>query len=255
MIMDMSKVAVQMYSFRDYCKTPEDLDNTLARLKLMGYRAVQISGVACSKEVIAEKCAKHDMKICATHIDINLLRNNPDEVANIHKLYDCKYVGLGAMPNESRKSKESYLAFADEFTQIAETLQKCNLYFMYHNHHFEFTKFGNETGMELLFKKTSPAFHFCIDTYWVQTGGCDPVEWINKVADRMKVVHLKDYAVNLEEKPEYAAIGEGNFDWKKIINACEKNGVEWYCIEQDDCPRDPFDCFASSFKYLEQLKL
>ena len=39
------KVGIQLYTLRDYCKTPEDIYNTLKRVADIGYTCVQMSGI------------------------------------------------------------------------------------------------------------------------------------------------------------------------------------------------------------------
>jgi sugar phosphate isomerase/epimerase len=104
--------------------------------------------------------------------------------------------------------------------------------------------------MEILLNETDPeAFGFIIDTYWVQAGGANPVEWIRKVAGRMGVVHLKDMAI-INSQQAFAEIGQGNLNWASIIKACRDTGVSWYAVEQDICLRDPFESLKISLEYL-----
>src|SRR5947208_8721270 len=43
-MMSASQIGCQMYTLRDFTKTPGDLAKTLARVKKIGYQAVQMSG-------------------------------------------------------------------------------------------------------------------------------------------------------------------------------------------------------------------
>ncbi|MNC41164.1 Xylose isomerase-like TIM barrel [compost metagenome] len=109
------------------------------------------------------------------------------------------------------------------------------------------------TGLEVLLQEADPeAFGFELDLYWVQAGGGSPVDWIHRVKDRMKVVHLKDMAV-VSRKAEFAEIGQGNMNYPAIIEACRETGVEWFVVEQDVCRRDPFESLEISLKYLHTL--
>jgi sugar phosphate isomerase/epimerase len=63
---------------------------------------------------------------------------------------------------------------------------------------------------------------------------------------------MKDYTVNAENHPTFAEIGNGNLDWKRIIAAAEAAGCQWFCIEQDTCPGDPFDSLKQSFDYTKK---
>ena len=63
-------------------------------------------------------------------------------------------------------------------------------------------------------------------------------------------MHLKDLEVFGWEPPTYAPVGEGNLDWDAILAACRAGGTEWGIVEQDVCRRDPFECLASSYRFL-----
>jgi len=65
----------------------------------------------------------------------------------------------------------------------------------------------------------------------------------------MQVVHLKDMAI-VNRKQIFAEIGEGNMNYKEIINVCRETGVEWFVVEQDVCRRDPFESLEISLRYL-----
>ncbi|MFQ9797590.1 MAG: hypothetical protein ACLR23_00175 [Clostridia bacterium] len=77
-------------------------------------------------------------------------------------------------------------------------------------------------------------------------------DYIRKVAGRMKVCHLKDFAVD-HSKPIFSEIGLGNLDLKECFRACEDAGVKAIVIEEDECPRDPFDCLAVSLRNLKAI--
>lgn len=250
------KVAAQLYTLREFLKTPEDIEKTLKRVKEIGYDAVQVSGMgSIDPQDLNTIVEREGLTICATHIGFDRLQNNLDSVINDHKLWGCKNVGLGIMPMEYRKDKAGFKKFAKEVSDIADKLQQNGLQFIYHNHNFEFVKFGNKTGMDILLENSNQSIDFEIDTYWVQSGGADPAQWITKVAGRMDVVHFKDMAVDDSGEILMAEVGEGNLNWDRIIQVCEDIGVEWVCVEQDVCQRDPFESLTISLKNLKEMGL
>jgi sugar phosphate isomerase/epimerase len=249
------KIAAQLYTLREFLKTPEDIAATLKRVKQMGYDSVQVSGVGPIDSIELKALADQEqLTICATHIGYPEFANI-DEVIKKHQIWDCKYVGLGGLPPEYRTSKEGYAAFAKEFSEIGRKLQAAGLKFIYHNHEFEFVKFDGRTGMDILFEESDPeVFDFELDVHWVQAGGADPVEWIRKVDGRMKVVHLKDWAVTSDRERRFAEVGEGNMNFPAILKACDDIGVEWGAVEQDQCyGSNPFDSLAISLRNLHNL--
>ena len=44
--MSKSLIGAQMYTLRDYCKTPADIATSCAQVKAMGYDGIQASGMA-----------------------------------------------------------------------------------------------------------------------------------------------------------------------------------------------------------------
>jgi sugar phosphate isomerase/epimerase len=252
--MDKYSIAAQLYTLRDYLKTPDQIFETLKRVKDIGYQAVQVSGMGPIDPLQLKKMVDEiGLKICVTHIPYDRLKNDLEAVIKEHKLWECEYVGLGAMPQQFKSSRKGYLEFLTEVTIIAKKISESGLKFVYHNHKFEFEKFDGISGIEILFNKTDPkTFGFELDTYWLQAGGANPIDWIKKVEGRMDVVHLKDMAIR-DDQQIFAEIGEGNLDWTSIIQACRETGVKWYAVEQDVCQCNPFDSLSMSLRYLEKF--
>ncbi|WP_028608835.1 sugar phosphate isomerase/epimerase family protein [Paenibacillus harenae] len=252
--MNISNIAAQLYTLRDFCRNEADLRQSLGKVKNIGYQAVQVSGVGpIAPEIIKSAADEAGLRICATHVGFESLENNFEAEVQKHKLWDCKYVGVGSLPGEYRTSAEGYASFAKKASEIGRRLKEHGLQFIYHNHQFEFEKFDGRTGMQILQEESdSDSFGFELDTYWVHVGGVNPVEMIHRVNGLMGVVHLKDLAI-VDQKQMFAEIGEGNLNFEEIIGACRKTGVEWYVVEQDVCQRDPFESLAISFNYLKSL--
>ncbi|MFC5452741.1 sugar phosphate isomerase/epimerase family protein [Paenibacillus aestuarii] len=250
------RIAAQLYTVRTFLKTPEEISESMKKVKQMGYKAVQASGVGPIGYAEFKALADQEgLTICATHIGYDELLNDMDGVIQKHQAWNCKYVGLGGLPQQYRESSAGYAAFAKQATEFGRQLKSAGLQFIYHNHDFEFAKYDGKTGMEILMETSDPdAVDFEIDVYWVQAGGADPIEWIRKMDGRMKVVHFKDMIVTPERKQRFAEIGEGNMNFQGIIQACQEIGVEWAAVEQDDCyERNPFESLEISFNNLAKL--
>lgn len=253
-----TKLAAQMYTVRDFTKTPQGIDESFAKVKAAGYEAVQMSAWGPIEPAELKALAdKHGLIICATHVSYDEIVNDTQKLIEDHRIWDCKYIGLGSMPEWARESRESVIKFIDSLRPAGKLISDAGLHLIYHNHNFEFTKFGDTTIMDLLLKLTDPSwFQFEIDTYWIQAGGACPVSWIEKVAGRMDVVHFKDMAYSAEDKTTIMAeIGEGNLDWQNILSACAKIGIKWHIVEQDICQRDPFESLAISVNNLHKMGL
>ena len=131
-------------------------------------------------------------------------------------------------------------------TQTGKTL-------LYHNHHLEFRRVDGRLILDLIYDNTDPShLQAELDTYWVQFGGADPVEWCHRLHGRLPALHVKDYVVNNQNDPIYAEIGSGNLNWPAIIDTAQESGCQWFIVEQDTCPGDPFDSLKLSFEYMKE---
>lgn len=250
--MNSNNIGAQLYTLRDYLTNKEDIRSTFKKVKEMGYESVQMSGMDQSDAVFLKELTDElGLKICATHTGLDKLKDDINTVIKHHKLWNCEYVGVGSMPWDMERTKENYFKFIKDANEIAKKLADNGLKFIYHNHRYEFQKYDGVCGMDLLAENTDPEiFGFEIDTYWVQAGGANPVQWIKKMGKRLEVIHLKDMMI-VDDQQTMAEIGEGNLDWTEIIKACREIGVKWYVVEQDICNRSPFESLDMSLKYLK----
>ncbi len=249
-------IAAQLYTVREFMKTAEALDATLKRVRGIGYTTVQMSGIGPIPDDEVRAILKSSgLTCCSTHVRAAWPWQNLDAIVAQHHLWNCPNAGIPSMPQAYRANEAGFRRFAAEANAIGEKLCQAGITLSYHNHSFEFVRFGRRTGLDLLFDETDPRYlQATLDTYWVQHGGGDPVAWINKLTRRMPVIHLKDMVIQ-DNQPVMAEVGEGNLNWTRILQACQQAGVEWYAVEQDVCQRDPFESLKLSYENLRAMGL
>jgi sugar phosphate isomerase/epimerase len=250
-------LAAQLYTVRAFTTTAEGLAASVTKIRDIGYTAVQISAIGPIPDVEVKAIIDDlGLTICNTHVQPSeALWNDLDAVITQHKLWDCRHVAIGSMPEAYRAGEDGFRRFAAEATAIGEKLYRAGLTFSYHNHSFEFARFGTRTGLDILYEESDPCYLQAeIDTYWVQHGGGDPAAWCRRMVDRMPVVHLKDMVI-VDGEPDMAEVGEGNLNWPAILEACREAHVEWYAVEQDRCRHDPFESLKISYENLRAMGL
>lgn len=249
-----TKIAVTLFNLREYCKTYEDLDSTLGKVKDIGYEAVQVSGVQLPPEQVKELLDKYGLYVCATHEGLPACRENIDKIIAKLKLYECNFTAIGSAGSDYF-SAEGLDELCPMLEDIGAKFKAEGIKFGFHNHHREFFKPTDKTWLDELYDRTDPEKLYAeIDVHWVTRGGGNPEAWIRKVAGRMPVVHFKDFVI-VDNEPVFCEIGEGNLDWPGIIKACEDTGVRWYSIEQDRefGDRNIFDSIKISFDNLKAM--
>ncbi len=255
--MSSTVLAAQMYTVRDFTKTPADIATALKKVKALGYDAMQISAFGEIDPTELKTMADGEgLTICATHTGYERMRDDPQAVIDEHLIYDCKYPAIGGLPQSYREAGgDGFKKFAQEASEVARKLAGAGLTFGYHNHSFELEKFGDRTGLDILFEESDPdLFQLEIDTYWIQHGGGDPAAWIRKAKGRADLVHVKDMAMKGREQ-HFAEVGEGNLNWPAILDACKEAGTRWYIVEQDRSQRDPFESLGISLRNLQAMGL
>jgi len=246
-----SQIAAQLYTLREFTKTPAEIADTMKKVAQIGYESVQVSGMGRIDPHELRKIVDGEgLSICATHTAYDRMKNETAAVIEEHHILGCKHPAIGGLPTDYRNA-DGFHKFAKEASEVAKKLAESGLTWSYHNHSFELEKFGDKVGLEILRTESDPKyFNLEIDTYWIQHGGGDPAEWISRCKGRIPLLHLKDMG-NKGGQPIMMEIGEGNLNWRRILDAAKKAGVEWYIIEQDTCQRDPFESLAISLRNMK----
>jgi len=250
-------IAAQLYTVRDSMSTPEEIASSLKKVAKAGYRAVEMAGLGpLTAQQWKDLLDKNGLTVCASHTGMDRLQSDFDAVVAEHELWGAKQVNIPSMPAQYREGGEQgFLNFAAAADDLGAKLRAVGLRLGYHNHSFEFVRFGKKTGLQLLLENTDPANLMSqIDTYWVQHGGGDPMAWIRLVKGRMPILHVKDMVI-ADGGQVYAEVGEGNLNWPAIMEASSFAGVEYFVVEQDRCRRDPFESLAMSWANLHALGL
>lgn len=255
-------VAAQLYTLRDFLKTPADMVKTMARVKKIGYDAAQISGVGpIDPAELNALMNKAGVTPIGAHVGLNEFRADIDKVIADCQAWDIGYVAIPWLAHQEFKTLADWKKLFREFERYAKRCAKEGLTVQYHNHMFEFEKFGIKNGaggttiLEMLYSGTE-LLQAELDLGWVVRGGHDPVAWARRMKGRLDQVHLKDWGV-VNNEPVWRAVGEGGIDWPAVIKACKAAGTKHFIVEQDECPitNDPFRSLAISRKNLLAMGL
>jgi len=252
--MKIKQVAAQLYTLRDFTKTPKEIAATLKKVRKIGYKAVQASALGPIKESELVKILDGEgLTCCATHEGSDTILNDPEAVVERLEKLGCKYTAYPYPRDVDFNDEAQIHALAKKLDTAGAVLRKAGQVLTYHNHAIEFVRYGDKTALEIIYDETKKKnLQGEIDTFWVQVGGCDPVDWCKRLEGRLPLLHMKDYKFLTSNKHDMAEIGAGNLNWKAIVAAAEKSGCKWFIVEQDVCPGNPFDSLKISFDYIAE---
>ena len=184
------KIAAQLYTVRDFCQNEADFNMTLAKLKNIGYQAIQVSGVGpIPAKTIRAIADQNGMEIYCTHRGFQEYTDDLEGVIQYHKDLGCSVAGLGCAPTEYLQDADGLCALLKIFNDVSAALAANGLTFAYHNHAFEFSKLDGKWVMDYLLEETDPSsFGFIPDVYWMAYAGVNPPDYLKKLGSRAKVV-------------------------------------------------------------------
>jgi sugar phosphate isomerase/epimerase len=264
MNMPDTRIVMQLYTLRDFTQTAPDFEETCRRVREIGYRAVQVSGIG--KDITPEQAKaaldKHGLFCAATHESLDAYQNHFDAVVRKLRALDCNFTALGH-PGKGFLDKENIGRLPGVLDEIGRKFRDEGILFGYHNHAAEFEKRDGKTFLEIIYENTDPKNLWAeVDTFWVQYGGGDPAYWLEKLGDRLYLIHLKDMGIEHQKDKaieggdiKMKEVGEGNLNWERILGVCRKRNVRWYAVEQDICERDPFESIRISYENLVKMGL
>ena len=258
---------LQIYSLQQelYNDLPARLKEVKAmgyeRLELAGYGMGKIGKVDMMEfKKMAEDAG---LKIVRSHVNpsvegVPFVRDYTKELtpkimeywkatAADHAKLGCKYLIQPMMPNIP--DHDAAKLVCDVFNQAADVIKAEGIAtgFGYHNHNMEFNRVATEEQKakmkgnpfaafmkvgdqiyDLMLRDTDPSkVYFEMDVYWTVMGQNDPVEYMQKHKDRIKVLHIKDRAV-------FGQSGMMNFEM--IFKQMYANGIQDYFVELEKMP-------------------
>lgn len=235
------RLSVQLYTLRDALS--QDVAGTLAQLKEIGLEYVELAGMygktADEWKALLEA---EGLKASGAHIGLDALQGDLAGTIEQAKTIGFDYVILPWV--DSSKYAGSWDELGRAMNPIGQSLKDAGLTLAYHNHAFEF----EGDGLDKLYAASDPELVKAqLDLAWVKIGGADPAAYIQKMAGRVPLVHVKDY--DPAQTPQWRPAGEGVMDWDAILPVCDAVGVEFGSIELDESPGEPIEAVRTSFAY------
>ena len=273
------RVGLQLYSVRQ--SLAKDSWGTLARLSEAGFTYLEAAnhnarndpgvGFGVSAPELRNRLAELGMSIVGCHInplDVDILPRALDyqpELGNTQFGCDIEFFPYG--------DRDYVLRRAELFNRVGELARERGMRFYYHNHFQEFQRFGHDSAYDLILENTDPNLvKLELDTYWIYRGGQNPIEWMKKYADRVILLHQKDFpadapqplnlfdgvisptenidmALFRERKEErcFTEIGTGVLPIQDILDAAAAlPNLDYLILEQDHTSLDEIESVRTS---------
>ena len=248
---------LNLYSIRNLIETEEAFLKTAHKLKEIGYSYMQCSAGLTYDPLLFKRVSEETgMPIVLTHASLDRIINDTEKLMEEHEVFGCKNIGLGVIPIPTYADEKECKETIAKLNVAAEKMAKNGFKFFHHNHHYEFFRYGDEMLIDYMIKN-APYINFTLDTYWVQYGGVEVCDLLDRLQGRIECVHLKDYKLEhvAERKyePRFAPIGDGTMNFAKIIAKMKDCGTKYFLVEQDNAADLP-DTLGQVTRSIEYLK-
>jgi sugar phosphate isomerase/epimerase len=162
-----------------------------------------------------------------------------------------KYMVCAYLSNPERGNLDKYKKLADQFNVAAEKCKKAGMQFAYHNHDFEFVQQDGKYPYEILLNNTDKNLvKMEMDIYWMVKAKQDPIALINQHPGRFPLWHVKDMAKTTDQT--FTEVGNGSIDFKKLFAQADRSGLDYFFVEQDSTPGNPYDSITQSINYIKK---
>lgn len=240
---------LQLFTVRDALAA--DPDGTLRRVADIGYREVELAGLAgMTASAFQQRLKHHGLAVPSIHAGYDSLQSDLDGVLREAGTFGASFIVCPSVDAEERRTADEWKQVCRTLARAGRTLRSHGLALAYHNHDYEFVPFPDgATPFDLLLRETDPEdVRLELDVYWVAKGGLDPVRCLRDNAGRAALVHLKD----LGQSGATVELGEGVLAMEQIVRAALAIGTTHLFVEQDDSA-DPLRSIGISLRFLEGL--
>jgi sugar phosphate isomerase/epimerase len=268
-------LGLQLYSVRDQLK--EDFQGTLQTVSSLGYRQVEAAGFyGRSPEQIKQAMDQARLACVSAHYPSAQLEKSLDAILDFHtKLGTAHYIicsfpgfaphaagaGLPFAKQVTSFTLEDWKWNAHQFNAWGAKVKKAGFQFGYHNHTMELKPQQGVVPYELLLKQTDPDLVIMeMDCGWVTVGGGSPEHYLRAYPDRIKMLHVKDFArdaghTSIDNPPPATELGRGTADYPAIFRAVKTGSLKHIFVEQEAFPDMPWkQSLQVDAEYLNKLK-
>jgi sugar phosphate isomerase/epimerase len=234
----------------------ENFPATLKKMAGMGYKQVEMCsplGYSSSGfDVLNDMTGKEMRKIIedcglvcnSSHFNMGELRDHLDNRIEWAKGLGMKQMVCSSFWVPEDGSIDEYRKAADELNGIGEKTKNAGIQMVFHNHHKEFQKRGDELIYNALLDELDPDLVKMQFQVAVVDLGYKASDYFRKYPGRFISAHLADYSMAKEMQ---VPVGQGIIDWEDFFKAAEVGGVKNFFVEMAP------ETFAPSAEYLLSL--
>jgi len=233
----------------------QDFPGTLKKMADMGYKEVEMCsplGYTGTFDKFKDLSGAEMRKIIedqglvcrSSHYTMGELRDSLENSLDwSHQMGITQMVAASFwLPKDA--SIDDYRKACNELNGIGEKTKAAGIQTVFHNHHMEFEKRGDELIYDAMLEELDPDLVKMQFQVAVVNIGYTAADYFRKHPGTFISAHLADWS---EEKKKQVPIGQGDVDWEDFFKAAKVGGVKNFFVEMAP------ETFKPSAEYLLSL--
>jgi len=184
------------------------------------------------------------LKCVSSHYGMGELRDSLENRIEWATQLEMKQMVCSSFWLSEGASVDEYRKACEELNAIGEKTKAAGIQMVFHNHHMEFEKRGEELIYDEMLKVLNPDLVKMQFQVAVVNIGYKAADYFRKHPGRFLSAHLADWS---KAKDAQVPIGQGDVDWKDFFEAAKVGGVQNFFVEMDP------ETFKPSIDYLQKL--
>ncbi|TCL71035.1 sugar phosphate isomerase/epimerase [Rhizobium sp. BK251] len=248
------KIAFQLYSSRNF----PPVEPQLEKLAALGHDGVEpfLPNYEADPSGFRAQLDNVGLKCFGFHLPYDELVADPARFADIaHTLGSDLLIPPWLAPEQRPQDADGWRRIGASLRKVADSLAGQGLRLAWHNHDFEYVALPDGAyPIDHLLEAAGPGVGFEADFAWVTRAGVDPVEALQRHADRILAIQVKDTkAAGVTEEAGWAAMGDGIIDWSRLWPLFSTTRTDHVVVEHDD-PKDWFETAKRSIEFIKSMK-
>lgn len=240
------QTAVQLYSLS---ASPLSLTAQLEAVADAGFDGVEFAGLGVDSGPVRSTLTRLDLVAPSAHIPLANLESGVETAVEPYRELGIETVVIPDIDPE-RLQQGTICGATAAIDSVAADLTALGLQPAYHNHDAEFESVDEAFALDVLLGETEIGLE--LDVGWAAAADADPVALIDRYADQLTAIHLKD--VRLDSTAPRGGIpvdlGEGDVDLDGCLEAAVDADVEWIIFEYD-APPEPLVSLKAAGEWLD----
>ena len=277
------KTAVQQLMIGKACKSQEAASNVLRKIEEAGYDSIELNGFMIRPSPLVVRaltnaagmkignCGNLDwqkliadskLSVVAIHEDLGTIENNLDMVVREAKMFNCSKIVVTGMYNFDYSDLKKVVQLCEQLNNAGRALAKHGIQLLYHNHNAEFLRYYSQNMFGEMVNSTNVEYvNFELDVFWAADAGVNPLDVMDVLGNRLKLLHLTDRGTRFGTKiftpivkQKCVELGAGNLNLPAFCKRAEELGVETVILEsyKNWIQNDPIKSLQLSSKFFDK---